>query len=500
MAAYRVLKLEDFSGGLNLQDAPSQVGNTEATDCMNITLDEMGGVVKRLGISKYNTSALPASPKYLFFSEALGLMIAQVGATMYKSTGDGTWTSFGNWSTSARCQCVDYLSKVVAIHPVDGCASYDGGATKTNIPQSPKGNVITSWQNALWSAGDPAQTTRLTRSDPGAITWPGSPITVDVRDRDDYPITALHFSQGLDTQGRPGLLAFKNNSMHRVNDATTGKYTTMSTDAGCGGPMCVTSLYGVTAFINARGIYTTNGLDKVELVSEKIGPIFTPQQVKYATQGDWVAGSYRDRFVFALNRNAATANDLLLEFHPGDGWIVPHQIPVGAMTTWTKNDRKLYSASSNNGYVYETFRGGSDDGLDITSHWQSRWFEPLRGYEMRMRRLIVQGRGTYDLYVKGNYRASGILCPVSTYTPSALPYFIWNESNWNEAVWGPSTGYEDYARFHSLGHARSVSFSLTETSQASATGPNVLPDGSPMEVGAFAMYGLHLDLVSLSAA
>jgi hypothetical protein len=497
--SYQLLKLEDFSGGLNLRDAPSQVGDTEASDCMNVTCDERGGVVKRLGTQKYNATPIAGATgiKYMYFSDATNRMLAQVGTDLYATDGGGTWgPSIKTFTTTDRCHIVDFLKKAVIIHPVDGTFVYDGTTVGARVANSPVGDCIAVWQNALWTAGDPDQRQRLTRSDLGQITWPAAPITNDIRDRDDQRIKCLAFSQGLDTQGRPGLLVFKDSSTHRVHDSANGAYTTLSTDAGAGGSMCVASLYGYTAFLNQRGIYITDGLESPELVSGKIMPMFDPVQT---TGSDaWWAGAYLDRFVFGIRRTTANTNDLLLEYHPGQGWIVPHTIASTAGTTWTKDYQRLYTGSGTNSYVFETFKGWADDGQNIAARWQSRWFEPTKGYEMRMRRLLVSGRGVYSLYVKHNYTMGlGILCPVSLLTSGG--FGVWNEDKWNEFEWGPS-GYEDYQQFFSLGHSRSVAFQIQESSQTSALGPSLLQDGASSEVGSFAMYGLHLDLVPLTPA
>jgi hypothetical protein len=500
--SYRLLKLEDFSGGLNLRDAPSEVGDTEASDAWNITCDERGGIVKRLGRAKYNLSAAGGPFKYLFYCDEPTIMIGQIGAALYTTDGSGVWSGpIKTFSTADRIAACNFLKTVVMIHPVDGVFTYDGTTFSGRVANSPIGNCITPWQNCIWTGGEIGSKTRLTRSDIGLITWPtavsGNLVTVDFRDRDEKRITALAISQGLDTQGRPGLLVFKEDSIHRVYNSSTGAYTTLSTDAGASGPMCVTSLYGTTGFINRRGIYTTDGLSTVTLASEKIEPIFTPQQLKYSTCEDWCAGVFRDRFVFGVNRTVANSNDMLLEYHPTVGWIVPHSLPTSCMATWVKNDRVLYSGSPTSNYVYSTFKGWSDDGNPITSRWQSRWFEPVAGYELRLRRLLVSGRGIYNLFVKPNYTlGAGVACPVSIISRGVGS---WNDDTWNDFEWGP-TGYEDYQSFYSLGHARSVAFALSETSTTSVTGPSLLVDGASSEVGSFAMYGLHLDYVPLTPA
>jgi hypothetical protein len=51
----------DFSGGPNLRDAPSQLGVERDVDAWNVTFDERGGVSSRLGYAKYNSAVYDAA-------------------------------------------------------------------------------------------------------------------------------------------------------------------------------------------------------------------------------------------------------------------------------------------------------------------------------------------------------------------------------------------------------------------------------------------------------
>ena len=53
---FREQLMQGFAGGLNLRDAPTELKPTESPNAWNVTLDERGGVVKRLGYAKWNTS------------------------------------------------------------------------------------------------------------------------------------------------------------------------------------------------------------------------------------------------------------------------------------------------------------------------------------------------------------------------------------------------------------------------------------------------------------
>lgn len=193
---YTVLSITDFSGGWNPRDAWGEVEDNELVDVMNFSIDQKGSLVKRLGLDRVNDADQivdTGNVQNLFYSAAIDALIAQVGADLYKSTdGGSTWgASFKTFTTSARAAMVDFLGKVVIIHPVDSAFHYDGATVTGPIANSPDGSAIAVWNNALWSVGDPAQPSRVTRSDLGAITWPASPVTNDIRVKDDQALTAI---------------------------------------------------------------------------------------------------------------------------------------------------------------------------------------------------------------------------------------------------------------------------------------------------------------------
>lgn len=506
------LVLRDFSGGLNLRDAPSEVADNESPDLLNVTLDERGGVVKRLGRTKYNSSQLNSTAfQNLFYWQTGQLMFTQQGTSIYNTNGGGTWSAaVKTFSTSARVAFCDFQGKVVVVHPVDGVFTSTDGTTftqtagGTNNMEAVRGNCIAVWQNKVWVAGDPNNPPRVWASNAGDPTkYTIATDFVDVREKDNALVTALGAGHGEDVQAHAGLLVFKEESCYRINsaNATTGfTFTTLDTQYGAAGPLAVVSNLGLICAISKKGIIVTNGVDPPQVASRKIEPLFRPEQLDFSTSSNWSAGVYRDRIVFSLNRRIGGASqstpNFTLEYHPAVGWISCHDFGSPAFATWAKNDSKLYSCSPTNGYAYETFKGGTDDGAAIACRFQTRWFEPGKGILVRFRRLLVSGRGTFNLYTKFDYStAQGDLIQVA---------ILGSGMTWGTGVWG--TGLygvppiEDYEQYFSLGIGRAISFGLTESSSTSASTVKLLADGSAIEVGNWALYGLEIEHVVLANA
>lgn len=502
---YNSIRIEDFSGGWNPRDAQAELAFNESPDMLNFTLDERGGLVKRLGweFTSSSISGASAEVQAIFYSKALDRLIVQSGTKLFASTdGGATWgAAIHTFSTSARVDMVDFLGKVVVIHPVDTAFHWDGTTWTGPIANSPKGNTITVWQNYLWSAGDPtpAQKVRVTRSDAGAITWPASPTFVDIRVQDDTPVTCVGGGAGMDTQGRSGMLVFKEASTYRIHDSGTLAYTVVDESYGACSALAVTTNNEVTAAISRRGIITLrgDGEDTPTLVSHKLEPLFSPTNLTYSATDLVAAGNYFDRMVFAIPWDSSASNNLLLEYHPGYGWIVPHNIPAACFTTYTKNTHQLISGHPTaTGRTQRLFTTGADNAVAISARCQTRWFEPSNTHECRFRRMLVSGRGAFNVYVKRDYSPGiGDLFQVSLTSTGML----WGTGIWGVGLWG-SELIMDYAKFHSLGHGRAIAFEVQESSASSATGQKLLDEGSAPTTGAVAVYGINVDYVPLGAS
>src|SRR5215831_13460896 len=254
---YGETALQDFSGGWNVRDAAAQLAGNESPDCYNITLDERGGMAKRLGYVKSNPtpyqSALVSNEYYWPSGQN---KITQCGAKLYK---DDSTTEFKTFTTSERCGMCDFKGLLIFIHPTDGLFKYDG-ATVTALAAGPKGSTITAWQNILWAAGDPAQPPRVYFCAIGDETsWPGTNF-VDLREKDTEPVVCLTGASGVDVSGRPGLLAFKRRSTYRIFSSSTGQFQTLDTAVGAASAIAVVNGFQRTVALGATGIFWTDGV------------------------------------------------------------------------------------------------------------------------------------------------------------------------------------------------------------------------------------------------
>lgn len=491
----------DFSGGLNLSDAPSELAPNESPYMSNVTLDERGGVVKRLGLTALSTLT---NPLRMYWSPMAGRGYVQDGTAIKTTTDFVTFTTCTTtMADTSRGGFCEFGGKVFFIHPTSGLYWHDGttSTTLTSVGTGPKGFSLAAWQGALFAVGDPANPTRVWRSGANDGTdWneagTGGATHNDIRDTNDAPLTAIGTGTGIDLTAKPTLLVFKKRSVHRINDSTKLGYQTIAVQAGASGPMATTGVAGYVYSLNDVGIWRSDGVNPPVLVSQKLQPLFVSEQQNFAALSGVVATTVGQRAIFSLPFGASQAtNNLTLEYNPLVGWFTSHTFGLSCAYPFLKNTSKLYGCGAATNKVYDVFTGWTDDGSAITANFQTRWFTPTGSNQLRVQRVRLFGRGIFGLYFKQDYQISdGLLNNVSI-TGNG---FSWNGANWNDpsVLWGP-LAYEGYQDFHALGIGKAVSFLFRDSSTTSAFGPNLLSTGAAPQVGSFACYGLQVHFAPL---
>jgi len=513
------MRLVNFDGGLNLRDAPTELGNNETPECMNVTLDERGGAAARLGIVKLNgSSLLPQAPSYLYYSTYADQLLAWVknngtgNSALYGSSNVGvTWTSLGLFPDGATGAIIDFAGingpRVVIVNTLDGVWSYNTSLTvpvhltgATEKMDEVRGDAIAVWQNKLWVAGDIREDTthskaRVWRCVAGDEQhWTVATDFTDIRDVDTLPVTAIGAGSGMDVTGKPTLLVYKAGSMYRINDSGSGTYTTLhARGAGAASNKAVAATSGRICSINSEGIWVTDGLAIPLRVSDKLQPLFTADGLNLADPSVWAAAPYRDRIVFNVTRTGSATNNLMLEYHPEVGWTVSHQLALGPMAVYSKQTSKLIAGASASGKVFETFKGGLDDGVAIAARYQTPWFELGRGNEARLRQLRAFGRGNVMAQLRQDFTTAGENYTLAFATDFG---FVWGVGVWGVGVWGdPATeGAADTALDQVCTH---VSLVFSATSSTTAFRPPLLGDGTSVEIGPWALYEVGLDHIQL---
>ena len=492
-------QFRDFSGGLNLRDAPIMLAPNETPDCLNVQFDERGGVVARKGLTKDNaTDTIGSGSDNIvngFYSAVLGYEVFQVGAELWARTAADTYSevtraaSANAFTTSARCSFADFAGNLVMVHPVDGILVYSGSSNITVASATPVGTCCAVWQNKLWVASG----NQVSWSNAGtAATWTGTD-TLRLRDLNDAGVTALVPMGG-------ALVAFKRRSMHRIYDSTLGANTIVSADLGVVGPLAVTVLGELIYGFSEKGVIVTDGLSEPRIVSDKIEPMFHPSQVAMGQLDRICAGQFEDRALFSFPGFGETYNDRTIEVDTSTGAWGVHDFGASCFVVSLASARLVLVAAPGSGsgvrHVYKVFDGTTDDGTAIASRWRSAPLD-LGGMGLvRVRRALLAGRGDPDLYVYRDFASGGEQFAIDFVQDGVA---TWGSFKWGDGTkWGSGSAHEVYDDAYSLGTCRAIQLELRASGSTVLSVPQLLSGlGQAETIGAWAFYGATLDYVPL---
>lgn len=147
------IRLPSLSGGLNVRDALTELAPSESPEMLNATLDERGGIRKRLGYSaRYETPAA-AAVSYLYDSRLLDklLVYTQADGCLYYDPGDETLTLAHTFSAASPVSIVDFVGACYLIHPADGLFTSADGVTWTAV--APTSGLVATVASATGSPG-----------------------------------------------------------------------------------------------------------------------------------------------------------------------------------------------------------------------------------------------------------------------------------------------------------------------------------------------------------
>lgn len=495
---YLSTRLPEFSGGLNLRDAATELGLNESPDLLNVTLDERGGLTKRLGYVRWNASAA-ANPVTYGYSSSVATRILWYSAAdgkLYSDPGTGVLT-LRHTFTPGPLGLVDFAGKVYANTLADGLfASADGiswAAVTATSGAVPKGSILASWQNKLWVA-DPTSN-ELFFSAPGdAQKWDSADDAGSnhVREGNDFGIVALYGGAGADSQTKPSLIVGKRSggagSLHRVIDAATGDYVTLDQTIGPAGPMAITSLYGRVYVVSTSGIYATDGISPLQPIGQKIEPLFSPALLDYTKANGFCAGADGAKLYFSLTQLGQAHNNLVLEFYPLFGAFTRRDDAAACYVTYRATSSILLAASpAVTGRIYRLNTGGSDDGQPITSRFLTRVLEPLGGYENRVQRVKTKGRAVaLNMQLLPDFAASA---DQFTLEMGQGGGFVWDTGVWDVGAWGEGDFPEGDTDVWPRMYCRACQVRFDETSTLTSS---VIVDGISETVGAWALYEVEL--------
>lgn len=287
----RAIRVEDFTGGLNLDSNSFQLEQNQSGDLLNVDLNPKGGVSSRWGFARINTTAIGGFSAGAFYPDKLSKWNSSAGNwvmlaandNVYYSTG-GNFTSlskttnnefgagFSSWdreddsflyiSRGAGYQVTRWngttSTDLTASGGVAGVTEWQDDLTSPTGTHAPKSEHIASHADRLWVAG----TTEGSSTYPNRIRF-SHPLFPESWRQDDYIDVAGGGSKITAIVPFGGhLLVFKNRSVWAVYGYSedTFQLVELSSRIGAVTPNAVALAdNGVYFFSNPDGMFFYDG-------------------------------------------------------------------------------------------------------------------------------------------------------------------------------------------------------------------------------------------------
>lgn len=178
----RAIRVDDFTGGLNLDTNSFQVAQNQSGDLLNVDLNPKGGVSSRWGFIRKHTSAIGGltagtfEPSGLFFWSASSnkyIMLSSNDAVYYSSGGDFTslsaptdnefGASFANWdreddsllyiARGSSYATSKWNGTTFTALTASGTGAWQNDLTSPTGTHAPKAEHIVTHSDRMWVAG-----------------------------------------------------------------------------------------------------------------------------------------------------------------------------------------------------------------------------------------------------------------------------------------------------------------------------------------------------------
>ena len=505
----RVLRQDDFTGGLNLRADQFQLADNESPKMLNVEIDPRGGVFSRGAMRRTNTTAItptnwnPTS-LYSFFASTHRLMLS----TGYKASVNGDVF----WSTD----CSSYASLAIPITTPFG-ASFASWGEDLYITTG-SSSVSYKWdgttKTALTASGPTFQNTYTSPTLP-AVFFPKADHTVTHAGKifvastnengvaypnrirwshpnlpgnwaaDDYidintgsvGITAIAVFSG-------HIVVFKADAVFAVfgYDSDTFQVVEVSRSVGAVNPgSVVTTESGVYFYSHPDGLMLYNGNGIIDLfqplrpaiVNGYVNSAATQAiNVNYINRRVWVSLPYSEissvsvpTYSFVYD-NTVNKSGAWLQFATYDN------CGVAAGLTFTQTDgttkhvvahpSQPYTLTVDNYALALDNVTGTDN--QFVSRYRTRWFDAGSYSSNKMFRrptLIVkqtQSASQLNIVVYGNYEEAedGEMKQYAIDIPASGSGMLWGYALWGTATWGAANPGSQVVTGRSIGLAKSV--------------------------------------------
>lgn len=522
MGELRVLRTDDFTGGLNLRADPFQLAENESPDMLNVDVDPRGGVFRRGGSVAYNPTRIGLindgsfTPRRMFSWQTATpqLMVAGSG-TVYYATGTSftsttiTYTgadgpTFAPWNGTTPTGTPVAALYVACGQGTANIAKWDGSA-KTNLTASgtgawqtslaspttgyaPRADFIATHVDRMWVAS----TYENAAGYPNRVRFSHPNFPESWREQDYIDIVSGGSGITALVPFNGALLVFKKNSVHAIYgyDTDTFQVVTLTEAIGAVNSNCVVATErGLFMFSWPDGLFMFDGNGFIDLF-EKLRPMVALNQINATMTGQMWVSFCNNRLWLSLPTGTATYPTFNYVYDPTTQSWTRYTFGsgkrglAGLVTFITSTGTKFnLGLTATNALVVEVDRYDiyTDTqthvgATNFESYYTTKWHDAgvISAKKMWRRPDMIVTQPTVDttllVQVYHNWeeatvkRSHQVL--IDAGTQNAL---VWNAigsepdgiAGWGEAPWGANAEGAQFKKASNLGLARAVQLKIT---------------------------------------
>lgn len=320
----RVIQADDFTGGLNLEANVFQLAANQSADMLNVDINQRGGVQRRLGNVRRNTSAVGGvsagsfNPKRLFpwaAEQNNYLMLSTDTKVFYSTTGNFTdlgltsdaaqGAEYGSWTTGATSYLYMSLGYTYAPRKWDGTTlttltasatgAWQNDLTNPNGTHMPRAEHIAVHQDRVWVANTKEDSTVY----PNRVRF-SHPLFPESWREDDY-IDVVGGGTGITgiVPFAGHMVVFKPRAVFAIygyNDDTF-QVVELTREVGAFNARCwVVSDYGIYFFSFPEGVYFYDGKG-IRDVFQNVRPVIYTAEINESAL-DEISMGYANKKLF----------------------------------------------------------------------------------------------------------------------------------------------------------------------------------------------------------
>ena len=453
----------------------------------NVHYYEDGALTKRGGYTKRYTSPMTGSPigtgAYQFIQRDGTKYFITSADVLYKGSQDDANPTLitGGLTFTVGSEGQNFMSfitfnnKALGTNGVEAVWQFNG-TTASNLAGSPPiAEIIATYQNFVFLAGNNTYPYRLYFSNDGDETVWTATDYIDIGDLTS-PILGLAVLFGK-------LYIFTRKAMYELRgyDRDTFVVDEVTLSTGCVAYKSIVKVDNNLVFWSDRGIYSFDGIN-VHYLSEKMS--LTIADINYNRIGQIVGELYKakNQVWFAASTGSNTNNNkvICMTYSPTSsqsGGITEDNVAFAeytgmafngfALETSTTQLDRLYGVGYS-GHIYQQDKGNNDDGSGIDFKVKTppiNMDAPEEFKRFRYMWIFNKQEGSYDLTIAyvTDFGVGGTSTTVTLAVSGASS--LWGTMVWGTDVWGGSSIIKSRVGLKAKGHNIEITFSNSGADQ-----------------------------------